>query len=275
MVLTSALTSWDARICSSGTLSPSTSAEGEFLSPPTLAEPASSKEGFVHRLFDSISPRYDLFNQVSSFGLDQRWRRRTIQSLDLKPGMQVLDLASGTGDLAAEAARAILPFGKVIACDLSHPMLRLGKSKLARHPAFCWHVEFAQGKAEALPFCSESFHAATMGFALRNVSDLDTTFREFARVVKPNGRLALLEFGRPKGILAAGHWLWLTLGVPMLGLITTGSISPFLYLRRSILQFLPPEQVVQCLKAAGFVDVQAQPINGGIVYLYSAQRPSN
>lgn len=187
--------------------------------------------------------------------------------------MQVLDLASGTGDLAALAAQALVPLGKVAACDLSHPMLKLGRRKLARHPAFHWHVEFAQGKAEALPFLSGSFHAATMGFALRNVTDLAATFREFARVVKPGGRLALLEFGRPDGIfLAAGHWLWLTLGVPILGLLTTGSLAPFLYLRRSILQFMPPEEVLQRLEAAHFTQVQAEPLNGGIVLLYQAVR---
>lgn len=188
--------------------------------------------------------------------------------------MQILDLASGTGDLAAEAARELLPLGNVVACDLSHPMLRFGKRKLAKHPAFCWHVEFAQGKAEALPFASGVFHAATMGFALRNVTNLDASFRELTRVLKPGGRLSLLEFGRPDGIfLAAGHWLWLTLGVPILGLLTTGSLAPFLYLRRSILQFMPPKEVVGRLEAAQFTQVQVESLNGGVVFLYQAVRP--
>ncbi len=205
--------------------------------------------------------------------MDRGWRRETIQSLQLAPGMTVLDLAAGTGDLAVESVLQMLPLGTVVACDLSHLMLRSAAGKWARHPVAGWHLRYAQGRAEQLPFPPESFNAATIGFALRNVSDLAGTFRELRRVLRPGGRVALLEFGRPRNpLLRVGHWLWLTLVLPPLGLLTTGKIWPFLYLRRSILSFLAPEEVVRLLQSAGFTEARATPLSGGIVVLYQAQR---
>lgn len=234
---------------------------------------SASKENFVHRLFDQISPRYDLFNRLSSFGLDQGWRRRTIASLQLAPGAQVLDLASGTGDLAIAAAQEILPLGQVVAFDLSHPMLALGRQKFQQIPAAHWHIRSAQGRAESLPFADRSFAATTMGFALRNVSDLDTVFREIHRVLKPGARIALLEFGRPRNPwLALGSTLWMSTGVPILGWLTTGALWPFLYLRRSIHAFPAPPEIVCRLAAAGFARPQALPLTSGIVTLYTAQK---
>lgn len=205
--------------------------------------------------------------------MDRGWRRETIQSLQLQPGMAVLDLASGTGDLAREAALSLIPLGRVVACDLSHPMLRSASRKLGRHPTISWHMAYAQARAETLPFAGGRFDAASMGFALRNVSDLRAVFQELHRVLRPGGRVALLEFGRPRNpFLALGHRLWLACAVPAIGLLTTWKLWPFLYLRRSILQFMPPEQVIQRLQQAGFSDPSAQPIQGGIVYLYTAER---
>lgn len=229
------------------------------------------KESFIRRLFDAIAPSYDFFNPIASLGMDKGWRRKTIQSLKLSPGMRVLDLAAGTGDLAVESVLRMLPLGTVAACDLSHPMLRAASEKLSRHPVAGWHIRFAQARAEQLPFLENSFNAATIGFALRNVSDLGQTFRELHRVVKPGGRLALLEFGRPRNpLMKVGHWLWLTVALPPLGLLATGRIWPFLYLRRSILRFMAPEEVIRLLRTAGFTDAQARPMQGGVVVLYTA-----
>ena len=172
------------------------------------------KEGFVRKLFDTISPRYDLFNRLSSFGLDRRWRKRTIEHLHLLPGMRVLDLATGTGDLAHAAVQPLVPLGLVVGCDLSGDMLSCAQKKLSESPAAYWHVQLTQGRAEALPFLSNSLDGVTMGFALRNVTNLNDTLREFHRVLKPGGRISLLELGRPQGIFIRwGHRLWLMIGV--------------------------------------------------------------
>lgn len=233
-----------------------------------------SKERFIHTLFDTITPGYDCFNRIASLGMDRAWRRRTIDSLNLQPGMRVLDLAAGTGDLAVESVFKMLPLGTVVACDLSYPMLRSAARKWARHPAAGWHLRYAQGRAEQLPFPPESFNAATIGFALRNVTDLARIFHELRRAIRPGGRIALLEFGRPRNpLLRVGHWLWLTFAIPPLGLLATGRLWPFLYLRRSILQFMDPEEVLRRLEQAGFSAAEARPITGGIVRLYTAQRP--
>ena len=233
--------------------------------------PNKPTKSFIHSLFDRISRRYDFFNRLSSLGLDQHWRKKTITSLKLAPGMRVLDCASGTGDLARLAAETIVPLGFVAACDISHPMLQYAQRKFARISPAHWHIQMVQARAESLPFAQENFDAATMGFALRNVAELETTFQEFYRVLKPGGRLSLLEFGRPQNpILRLGHFLWLSVALPVLGLLTTGAIWPFLYLRRSILRFMDPSEVVHRLRNAGFAQVKAERLDGGIVVLYQA-----
>ncbi len=239
-------------------------------SSPNSPAAGRNKDSFIRGLFDKISPQYDLFNKLSSFGMDQGWRRSAVRSLQLKPSMRVLDLASGTGDLACLQAETLAPLGLVAACDVSGDMLKYAGRKFERVPAARWHVRLIQGRAEALPFEDGSFDAATIGFALRNVTDLEQTFLELHRVLKPGGRIGLLEFGRPKNLfLRIGHWLWLTAGLPSAGFLTTGSFWPFTYLRRSILRFMPPEGVLERLKRAGFAQARAESFNGNIVVLYT------
>ncbi len=238
------------------------------------SNPPDSKGRFIRRLFDRISPRYDLFNRLSSFCLDRPWRRRTIQGLKLLPEMRLLDLCSGTGDLAIQAAVEMLPLGRVVACDFSERMLRSARRRFGPFPPARWHIRLIQAKAESLPFGPGSFDAVTIGFALRNVTDLEATFRELHRALKPGGRIGLLEFGRPRDpFLRVGQWFWLSTGVPILGLLTTGALWPFLYLRRSIFRFMPPEEVLRRLAAAGFTGLESEPLSGGLVVLYRGVRP--
>lgn len=186
----------------------------------------------------------------------------------------MLDVAGGTGDLAAEAAVRVLPLGSVTVFDLSYPMLKRAQVNLKRHPVAGWHALFAQGRAEALPFRDGRFDAVTMGFALRNLSDLEAAFAEFFRVLAPGGRAVFLEFGRPALLpLRWGFRLWLWTGIPLIGLLTTGRLWPFLYLRRSIRAFPGPGEVLRRLRAAGFLEPRARPLSGGIVHLYEAAKP--
>ncbi|OGX40088.1 MAG: hypothetical protein A3C53_07110 [Omnitrophica WOR_2 bacterium RIFCSPHIGHO2_02_FULL_68_15] len=222
----------------------------------------------MRALFDALSPRYDLFNRLASLGLDQRWRRRAIAAAGLKPGARVLDLGAGTGDLALMAAAAVAPTGVVEALDLSAPMLQRARAKAARVPAG-WHVRAVQAQAERLPAADRTYEAVVSGFVMRNVSDLGRTLSESHRVLRPGGRLAILEFGRPRAaLLRWGHLLWLGVGTLAIGWLVTGLRGPFTYLRRSIAGFLPPEQFLARLREHGFAEVAAVPLLGGAVILY-------
>lgn len=232
------------------------------------AAPGADKTSYIRALFDALSPRYDRFNRLASLGLDQRWRRRAIAAAMLRPGGRVLDLGAGTGDLALLAAAVVAPTGLVEALDVSAPMLQRACAKAARVPAG-WHVRAVQARAEALPAADDTYDAVVSGFVMRNVSDLDRTLAESHRVLRPGGRLAILEFGRPRAaLLRWGHALWLGVGTLAIGWLVTGVRGPFTYLRRSIAGFLRPEQFVAQLRAAGFAEADAAPLLGGAVMLY-------
>ncbi|MBI4228004.1 MAG: ubiquinone/menaquinone biosynthesis methyltransferase [Candidatus Omnitrophica bacterium] len=223
-------------------------------------------------MFDALSGRYDLFNRLASLGLDQGWRRRAIAAAGLKPGWRVLDLGAGTGDLALMAAAVVAPTGVVEALDVSAPMLQRARAKAARVPAG-WHVRPVQGTAERLPASDHTYDAVVSGFVMRNVSHLERTLAESHRVLRPGGRLAILEFSRPRAVLLRwGHALWLGLGTLAIGWLLTGIRGPFTYLRRSIAGFLPPEQFLARLREHGFADVAATPLLGGAVILYQGMK---
>ena len=237
---------------------------------PSSLFAAAEKEQYVQTLFDGISRRYDLFNRLASLGLDQGWRRRAIGLAGLKSGRQVLDLGAGTGDLALMAAEAVSPAGCVVALDLSQPMLRLAAAKAARVPAG-YHVRPVTGRAEQLPIPNDTLDAVVSGFVMRNVSDLNRTLAESHRVLRPGGRLVILEFSRPRHpLLRWGHTLWLLTGAPLIGRLTTGARWPFTYLWQSIREFLRPDEFLGRLRAVGFGEATATPLLGGAVVIYQA-----
>jgi len=210
----------------------------------------------VRTMFDRIAPVYDVMNRAMTAGLDRRWRAETARAV-VSPGNRVLDSCSGTGDLAIAAQRA---GGKVIGLDFSERMLERARAKSDQ-------VEWIQGDALALPFEDGSFDAATVGFGVRNLDDLARGLAELRRVLRPGGRVAILEITRPRGVLAPFYRLWFDGLVPLLGKALPGG-SAYTYLPASVRRFPGPEELAELLRAAGFGDVRWKTFAGGIVALH-------
>lgn len=205
--------------------------------------------------------------------MDQGWRRRAIAAAGLRPGWRVLDVGAGTGDLTLLAAEAVAPTGLAVALDLSQPMLRRARAKADRVPAG-YHVRALAARAEQVPLPDGAVEAVISGFVMRNVGDLGRTLAEARRVLRPNGRVVVLEFGRPRSaLLRWGQMAWLAVGTLAIGWAVTGARWPFAYLRRSIAEFLEPAQFMDAVRGAGFTEVTATPLLAGAVMLYQGVRP--
>jgi demethylmenaquinone methyltransferase / 2-methoxy-6-polyprenyl-1,4-benzoquinol methylase len=211
----------------------------------------------VQRMFDRIAPVYDAMNRVMTVGLDQRWRRRTVRET-VQPGDRVLDACCGTGDLAIAARKAAA--GDVIGLDFSERMLERARRKAP-------DLEFVQGDVLALPFGDASFDAAVVGFGVRNVVDLEAGLRELRRVLRPGGRLGILEITTPRGALAPFYRLWFDRIVPLLGRVLPGG-EAYSYLPASVRRFPGPEALAELLAECGFGGVRFHLFAGGIVALH-------
>jgi demethylmenaquinone methyltransferase/2-methoxy-6-polyprenyl-1,4-benzoquinol methylase len=208
-------------------------------------------------MFDRIAPVYDAMNRVMTAGLDGRWRSETAAAV-VRPGDRVLDACCGTGDLALACARA---GGHVTGLDFSEPMLERARAKSS-------DVTWVQGDALALPFEDASFDAATVGFGVRNLADLEGGLCELRRVLRPGGRLGILEITRPRGLLRPFYRLWFDGVVPVLGRVLPGG-SAYTYLPASVRRFPGPEALAGLLREAGFEDVRYRLFAGGIVALHT------
>ena len=217
----------------------------------------------VRSMFDRIAPVYDLMNRVMTAGLDQRWRRETVRAV-VRPGDRVLDGCCGTGDLAIAAVEA--GAGEVVGLDFSRRMLERARAKLQV-------VTWVEGDIGAMPFEDGSFDAATVGFGVRNVADLDGALRELRRVLRVGGRLGILEITTPTGALAPFYRLWFDRIVPLLGKVLEGGAA-YTYLPASVKRFPGPEELAGLLRAAGFDDVAWRTFAGGIVALHMARASS-
>lgn len=211
----------------------------------------------VQRMFDRIAPVYDAMNRVMTGGLDQRWRRATVREA-VRPGERVLDACCGTGDLAIAARKA--GAGEVIGVDFSERMLERARRKAPE-------VEWIQADVLALPFGEASFDAAVVGFGVRNVEDLAAGLKEFRRVLRPGGRLGILEITKPRGPLAIFYKLWFDRIVPLLGRVLPGGAA-YTYLPASVRRFPGPEELADLLRTCGFENVRFRRFAGGIVALH-------
>jgi demethylmenaquinone methyltransferase / 2-methoxy-6-polyprenyl-1,4-benzoquinol methylase len=213
----------------------------------------------VRTMFDRIAPVYDVMNRVMTAGLDRRWRSETVRAV-VQPGFRVLDACCGTGDLAIAAERE---GGIVTGLDFSGEMLARARRKSAT-------IEWVQGDLLALPHPDESFDAATVGFGVRNVADLPAALAELRRVLRPGGRLAILEITQPRGALKPFFSLWFDRVVPLLGRVVPGG-KAYTYLPASVRRFPGAEELVVLIEAAGFDATAFRLFGGSIVALHTAR----
>lgn len=231
------------------------------------------KTAAVKRHFDRVAARYDLMNTVLSFGLHHLWKRRAVSLAELKPGERVADLCGGTGDLALLAARRVGPSGAVLIYDLNRAMMRAGLPKIDG-AGLAGRIRLVEGDVERLALAADSLDAILVGFGVRNLARLEAGLGEMHRVLRPGGRLVILEFSRPTHPLI--RWLYdlYSFGVmPSVGQVIAGSREAYQYLITSIRQFPLPEELAGLLRGAGFTQVSYHPLTNGIAMIHRAVKP--
>jgi demethylmenaquinone methyltransferase / 2-methoxy-6-polyprenyl-1,4-benzoquinol methylase len=225
----------------------------------------------IAEMFDAIAGRYDLLNRLLSAGLDQWWRRRAVRALRLTGRETLLDLCTGTGDVALMACRRGRA-ARAIGVDFSQQMLRIGLTKV-RKSAASRQIALIRGDATRIPLVSGSVDAAAIAFGIRNVQQPGVACLELARVVRRGGRLAILEFGLPRVAPIRQIYIWYSNRVlPAIGKLVSRHASAYDYLPESVGRFPAPEAFGQLLQECGFPHVEIVPLSFGIVYLYVAQR---
>jgi demethylmenaquinone methyltransferase / 2-methoxy-6-polyprenyl-1,4-benzoquinol methylase len=233
--------------------------------------PGSLEEPQVQAMFDRIAGLYDRMNSVMTAGLHHEWRRRAADLAELAPGGRALDVATGTGDLAFELATRVGPGGEVVGIDFAEKMLELARAKTAEHPGSS--VRFESGNALALAYPDDAFDAATVGFGARNFSDLQRGLSEMARVVRPGGRVVILEITTPRRPpLSTFFDLWFDRVVPLLGRIVDS--DAYSYLPNSVKRFPGPEQLAARMWEAGLREIRYVLTAGGIIALHVGLVPT-
>jgi demethylmenaquinone methyltransferase/2-methoxy-6-polyprenyl-1,4-benzoquinol methylase len=223
----------------------------------------------VRGMFDRIAGVYDLMNSAMTAGLHHLWRQRAVDRANVGPGSDALDVCCGTGDLALELRRRIGPDGRVVGCDFSEPMLELARRKSGEEGL---PVEFGWADALDLPYGDGSFDAVTIGFGARNLADLERGLSEMARVLRPGGRLVILEITRPhREPLASFYSLWFDRVVPVIGTLA-GDSDAYSYLPNSVRTFPEPEALAAMMDAAGFAEIRWLLLAGGIIAIHSGTK---
>ena len=225
----------------------------------------------ISGMFDSIAPRYDLLNRTLSAGLDQKWRRRAVEELRLPASARVIDLCTGTADVALAIADRHRD-ASVVGVDFSGAMLAIGLRKV-RGAGLERRIRLVRGDAAVIPVASDSCDGATIAFGIRNVAQPERALAELGRVLRPGAKLAILEFGQPRipGIRTLYLWYFKYL-LPLIGRLVSHHQSAYSYLPASVGAFPAPPEFARTIERHGFVSVEASPLTFGIVYLYVATR---
>lgn len=228
----------------------------------------------VQQMFNQIAPRYDLLNRLLSLGIDQRWRRLAVNRLQIPIDGTVLDVATGTGDVALEIARQTQAGVQIYGIDFSSEMIALGQQKIAASP-YASRIELNVAPCESIPYAAETFHGVTIAFGIRNVDDRLKGLQEMTRVLKPGGRLIILEFSAPTSELIKACYYWYFRKVlPLIGGLLS-NLSAYKYLPDSVLEFPSREAFKELMAQAGLVGVSATDLTGGIVTIYQGDKPTH
>jgi demethylmenaquinone methyltransferase/2-methoxy-6-polyprenyl-1,4-benzoquinol methylase len=231
------------------------------------------KAGLVAGVFHSVAARYDLMNDLMSGGVHRVWKRFTIEVSAVRPGNRVLDIAGGTGDLAMKFADLVGDEGEVVLADINDSMLRVGRDKLINR-GYTANVEYVQADAEALPFPDDHFDVVSIAFGLRNVTHKEQALASMLRVLKPGGRLLVLEFSKPENDLLGRAYDAYSFNVlPALGRLVAGDSDSYRYLAESIRMHPDQETLKDMMEAAGFTRCEFYNMTGGIVALHRGFKP--
>jgi len=226
------------------------------------------KKGLVANVFNSVAAKYDVMNDLMSMGIHRLWKRYTIDCSGVRQGMKVLDIAGGTGDLTAQFARRVGPQGEVVLADINDAMLKVGRDKL-RDKGHVGNIRYVQADAEQLPFDDNSFDIITIAFGLRNVTDKPAALRSIFRVLKPGGRLLVLEFSKPITPALEQVYDFYSFNVlPKMGQLVANDADSYQYLAESIRMHPDQETLKTMMHEAGYDNVDYQNLTGGIVALH-------
>jgi len=234
---------------------------------------ADEKAGKVADVFHSVASKYDVMNDLMSLGIHRIWKRLTIESSGVRPGHKVLDIAGGTGDLTMQFSKRVGEQGQVILADINSSMLSVGRDRLIDQ-GYGNNIEFVQANAETLPFPDNYFNCISIAFGLRNVTDKDKALASMARVLKPGGRLLVLEFSKPASpLLSKIYDKYSFSALPFMGKLITNDSESYQYLAESIRMHPDQETLKGMMENAGFVNCRYHNMSGGIVALHTGIKP--
>ncbi len=229
------------------------------------------KTRLVGHVFERVADRYDVMNDLMSLGTHRLFKRMTVEMSGVRPGMRVLDLAGGTGDLSALFAHAVGDRGSVVLADINASMMAVGRDRLLDQGLA--QVAFCQASAEALPFADSSFDCVTIGFGLRNFTDKEAALREIRRVLQPGGALLVLEFSKPESPILESAYSVFQAFWPGLGKLVAGDAESYRYLVESIRMHPPQKALKLMMEDAGFTGVEYHNLAGGIAAIHRGVRP--